>query len=334
MATAPLEISVVIPVYGSELVLPELVSRLEPVLLGLAGAGRFEVILVHDCSPDQAWRAITGLAESRPWLRALDLRLNAGQHNAVMAGLRHARGRIIVTMDDDLQHDPDDIPKLVSAVRAGADVCYASFRARQHQAWKVLGSRINDLVAQFLLKKPRGLYLSPFRAMVAGVRDEVVRYRGPNAYVDGLVLLATRRIASVEVEHHARYAGESGYSLHQSVSLWLKMATGFSIKPLRVASWLGMSFSAVGFVLAVVLVVDRLLGGSAPTGWASLIVSVLILGGIQLLAIGAIGEYVGRIFLTINGRPQYVVASRVNFEGEAESADPPVREPARAPAAP
>lgn len=324
----------VIPVYGSELVLPSLVARLEPVLRALAGDRGFEVVLVHDCSPDQAWRVIGDLASSRPWLRAIGLRLNAGQHNAVMAGLRHARGRIIVTMDDDLQHDPDDIPKLVDSIRAGADVCFASFRSRHHRAWKVLGSRLNDVVARFLLKKPRGLYLSPFRAMVAGVRDEVVRYQGPNAYVDGLILLATRRIASVEVEHHDRYAGESGYSFHQSISLWLKMATGFSIKPLRVASWLGLAFSFFGFVFALLLVLERLLGGNTPTGWASLIVSVLILGGIQLLAIGAIGEYVGRIFLTINGRPQYVIAERLNFDGDAEAADRPVTAPARAPATP
>ena len=316
MAQSTIELSVVIPVYGSARVLPELVARLEPVLRDLAQE-RFEVVFVHDCGPDDAWRVLRELGADRPWVRALDLRLNAGQHNAVMAGLRHASGRIIVTMDDDLQHDPADIPKLVAAIRAGADVCYASFRERQHRAWKVLGSGLNDIVARFLLRKPKGLYLSPFRAMVSGVRDEVVRYGGPQPYVDGLILTATRRIASVTVEHHARYAGESGYSLRKSISLWLKMATNFSIAPLRLASWVGMSFSALGFVFAAFLVGGVLLGGSAPTGWASLIVSVLILGGIQLLAIGAIGEYVGRIFLAINGRPQYVVAETLNLDPEA-----------------
>lgn len=307
----------VIPVYGSAPILPELVRRLEAVLAPLAGSDGFDVVLVHDCGPDDAWRVIRELAASRPWLVGLNLRRNAGQHNAIMAGLRHARGRVVVTMDDDLQHDPGDIPALVAKLREGHDVVFARFRRRNHARWKIWGSKLNDVVAQVLLRKPRGLYLSPFRAMVSGVRDQVIRYAGPHAYVDGLLLLATRNVTMVDVDHHDRQDGASGYGLRKSISLWMKMATNFSVAPLRIASWMGILCSAAGMLFAAVLIVTHVMGGETPTGWASLIVTVLMLGGFQLLALGAIGEYVGRIFLSVNAWPQFVVGDTVNAEAAA-----------------
>jgi undecaprenyl-phosphate 4-deoxy-4-formamido-L-arabinose transferase len=190
-------------------------------------------------------------------------------------------------------------------------VCYANFARREHATWKVLGSRFNDWVAQRLLKKPKGLYLSPFRAMRSEIRDEVLRYDGPFVYVDGLILQATRNIATVVVEHHARGDGRSGYSFTKLVSLWSQMATSFSVVPLRFVSLVGALSSVIGFLMAGVVVVSKLLHPEWTVGWASLIVTVLILGGIQLLSLGAIGEYVGRVLLTLNGKPQYVVRKTV-----------------------
>lgn len=303
----PARLSIVIPVYGSASILPELTRRLEQALAPRYGADGFEAVLVHDCGPDDAWGVIASLVDAHPWLGGVDLRMNAGQHNAVMAGLAYASGEIIVTMDDDLQHSPDDIAALVEEIERGADVCYASFRGRKHAGWKVAGSRFNDLVAQRLLRKPKGLYLSPFRAFTRGVRDEVLRYQGPYVYLDGLILQATRNIATIEVQHHERSDGRSGYSLAKSISLWLKMATSFSVVPLRFVSLLGAISSVIGFALAAVVVVLKLRQPDVAVGWASLIVTVLIVGGIQLLSLGAIGEYVGRVLLTLNGKPQYVV---------------------------
>ena len=301
-------LSVVIPVYGSEPVLPELVRRLQAMF---DQQGRpsvdYELILVCDCSPDRSWAVIRSLAQQYPWVRGILLRMNAGQHNALMAGFRQARGRVIVTMDDDLQHAPEDIPLLLAELAQGRDVVYARFKSRKHAGWKVAGSRLNDLVAGYLMNKPKGLYLSPFRAMTADIRDDILRYQGPYVYVDGLILSVTRNIGTVDVDHHERYAGDSGYSLSKSISLWLKMATNFSIVPLRITSFVGLCFAGLGFVLALLLIIQKLTLDRMPIGWSSLIVTVLIVGGVQLLALGMLGEYLGRVLLILNSRPQYVV---------------------------
>lgn len=304
----PPSLSLVIPVYGSEPVLPELVRRLQAMFDQQARpSGDYELILVCDCSPDRSWAVIRGLAQQYPWVRGILLRMNAGQHNALMAGFSHARGRVIVTMDDDLQHAPEDIPLLLAELAQGRDVVYARFKSRKHAGWKVAGSRLNDLVAGYLMNKPKGLYLSPFRAMTADIRDDILRYQGPYVYVDGLILSVTRNIGTVDVDHHERYAGDSGYSLRKSISLWLKMATNFSIVPLRITSFVGLCFAGVGFVLALMLIIQKLTLDRMPIGWSSLIVTVLIVGGVQLLALGMLGEYLGRVLLILNSRPQYVV---------------------------
>ena len=313
-------LSVVIPVYGSESVLPELVSQLGIALDRIESlAGRYEVLLVCDCSPDQSWAAIQRLALKYPWVRGILLRMNAGQHNAVMAGFSHARGEIVVTMDDDLQHSPADIAALLTELERGRDVVYARFKARKHAWWKIAGSRINDWVAGYLLQKPKGLYLSPFRAVRAGIVKDVLRYTGPYAYVDGLILSVTRNIGSIDVDHHDRFAGNCAYSLRKSISLWLKMATSFSIVPLRLTSFAGLCFAGLGFVLAMAFVVQKFTIDRMPDGWSSLMVAILILGGVQLLALGMLGEYLGRVLLTLNSRPQFVIG---------ETTDAPATSPA------
>lgn len=314
------DISVVIPVYGSASILPELLRQLGAVLATTYGPGHFEVVLVEDRGPDDAWRVIEAATTTYPWLVGVALRKNAGQHNAIMAGLAQARGRIIVTMDDDMQHAPSDVPRLAATITAGADVCYAQFASRQHAWWKLAGSRFNDAVAQRLLKKPRGLYLSPFRAMTAAVRDEVLRYEGPFVYLDGLILRATHDITTIEVAHHARGDGRSGYSFAKSVALWLQMATSFSVVPLRIVSLAGLIASITGFAIAGLVLVQKFRNPDLAVGWASLITSVLLMGGMQLLALGAIGEYIGRVLLTLNRAPQYVVRRVVGGGGHGETA--------------
>lgn len=313
-----MEISVVVPVYGSAGILPSLVGRLESCLKSYPTDG-FEVILVHDHGPDNAWQVICALAADRPWLKGVNLRRNAGQHNAVMAGFAHATGRFIVTMDDDLQHDPDDIPRIVQALKDGADLCYVNFEKREHALWKKLGSAFNDLVASSLLGKPRSLYLSPYRGIRREVCETALKYKGPFVYVDGLLLQATANYTSITGKHHARRDGQSGYSLRKSVSLWLQMATSFSIVPLRLVSLAGLLASAFAFLTALGVVWRKLVDPSMAVGWPSLIVAILFMGGLQLLALGAIGEYIGRILLNINSRPQYVVGQRVNLQADTSN---------------
>ena len=310
MTSNPPLISIVIPVYGSEAILPELTKQLDEAMR--AESWDYEVIYVCDHSPDDSWSVIVSLAEEFDTVRGILLRVNAGQHNAVMAGLSEARGAVIVTMDDDLQHSPADIPRLVSEVLDGGfDVAYAVFPDRKHPLWKVFGSAANDAIAERLIRKPRNLYLAPFRAFSAAIKDELVAYHGPYVYLDGIILRVTRHITAVSVTHHPRFSGRSRYGLRKSISLLLKMATNFSITPLRVTSVVGIVTAGLGFLLALFFIFQRLTGEVVLEGWSSLMVAILVVGGVNLVAIGVLGEYLGRVLLTINGQPQYVVAARI-----------------------
>ena len=305
------KLSVVVPVYGSEEVLSELTRQVDAVISD--GPWKYELIFVCDSSPDSSWEVIESLSRQYQSVRGILLRVNSGQHNALMAGLNSACGDIIVTMDDDLQHSPSDIPSLVAAVLQGADVVYARFTSRKHPTWKIIGSKLNDAVSGFLMNKPKDLYLSPFRAFRGEIKEDLLRYNGPYVYVDGLILSVTRNIRSIDVDHHDRYAGESRYGVKKSISLWLKMATSFSILPLRITSILGMAFASLGFLLAFVFIVQKFTLDAMPDGWSSLIVTILILGGAQLIALGMVGEYLGRALLTLNSKPQYVIGKTAGF---------------------
>ena len=302
-------LSIVIPVYRSEKILPYLVERLFETVTKLGLADQFELILVNDCSPDNSWKVITELANKHSFVRGVCLRRNFGQHNAVMAGLHHAKGRFVILMDDDLQHPPEAIGEIVLALLGGVDVCYTHYKDRRHALWKVMGSRFNDLVATILLNKPRGLYLSSFKGMRWEVVQELIKYDGPYAYVDGLILDITQSITSIHIQHQPRHEGESNYNLRRSISLWLKMATSFSVLPLRVAILTGFVLSFVSALIILFLLIEKLHSPDLPRGWASLIATILFVGGIQTMCLGVMGEYIGRSYLKLNKKPQFLVAS-------------------------
>lgn len=305
-------VSIVVPVYQSSAILPALVDRVEASMNASAMGDSFELILVNDGSADASWEIIKSLSASRSFVRGLSLSRNFGQHNAVMAGLNHAAGTYVVLMDDDLQHPPEEIPRLVEALTRGFDVCYTRYLNRRHAAWKRAGSAVNDRMARWLLAKPSHVYLSSFKALRRTVVDQVVRYRGSNAYVDGLILSATRSITSVDISHADRANGSGNYGLGRSISLWLKMATGFSIAPLRFASLFGFVSALISVLLGVGVVIEKTLHPEISVGWASLMVVVLLFGALQMLCLGIVGEYVGRIYLQVNNTPQYVVADSTN----------------------
>lgn len=314
MNSPGVSLSIVVPVYRSEPILPLLVEKVQQEIGQLGLPHGFELILVNDASPDQSWRVIRELATRYSFVRGLSLRRNFGQHNATMAGLHQARGNMVVVMDDDLQHPPEAIPRMLAALEEGYDVCYTHYNNRQHALWKKLGSAFNDWAACHLLGKPRGLYLSSFKAMRSEVVAEIIRYDGPFAYVDGLILDVTRNIHAVGINHQARHEGEGNYNLRRSVSLWLKMATSFSILPLRIASYAGFLLSAVSLLMIVYVMVQKWMYPETPAGWSSLIATVLLIGGVQTLSIGMLGEYLGRTYLKLNHKPQFVVASRTWVE--------------------
>lgn len=302
-------VSIVVPVYRSEAILPHLVAKVQECL---AGSGlSYELILVNDVSPDASWEVIKRLVGEYPFVRGVCLSKNVGQHNATMAGLAQVRGQAVIVMDDDLQHPPQAILQLVDSIRSGRDVCYTRYANRQHASWKKIGSWFNDRVATVLLNKPRGLYLSSFKAMHRRVADEVVKYDGPFAYVDGLILDITRDIDVLTIEHQARFSGEGNYNLRRSLSLWLKMATSFSVVPLRVATVLGLSITALSAIVGTAIIARKLAHPELASGWASLIVTILFVGGIQTFCLGLLGEYVGRAYLKINKKPQFVIREKI-----------------------
>ncbi len=311
-----LKLSIVVPVYRSRAILPQLVLQVHEVMKLGGLDGDFELVLVNDCSPDDSWAVIRGLATENPFVRGITLRRNAGQHNAIMAGLRHARGRYVVMMDDDLQHPPASIIDILRTLESGHDVCYTRYANRQHAAWKRLGSRFNDFVATLLLSKPRNLYLSSFKGVRREIVEEVIKYDGPYVYVDGLILDVTQSITSIEIQHQPRLVGESNYNLRRLVSLWMKMATSFSVFPLRVAIYLGFSLSLCSFILILVIAASKLMDPGYPQGWTSLMATILFVGGIQTLCIGMVGEYLGRTYLKLNRKPQFVIGSTTWREGE------------------
>ena len=300
-------LSIVVPVYGSAAIIPRLVAEVQSAMVAEGMAGQFELVLVNDASPDQSWSVIREMASAHAFVRGINLRRNAGQHNATMAGLHHVRGDVVVIMDDDLQHPPEAIGGMLRALDGGFDICYTRYINRKHAWWKRAGSRFNDLVANLLLDKPRGLYLSSLKAMRREIADEVIKYDGPYTYIDGLILNITRSITTVDIVHQDRLEGSSNYSLRKLVSLWLKMATSFSILPLRIATYLGFAISALSIVVILFVIATKLLHPDFPPGWASLIATILLIGGVQTLCIGMVGEYLGRTYLKMNGKQQFVV---------------------------
>jgi polyisoprenyl-phosphate glycosyltransferase len=300
-----MQLSVVVPVYKSAQCLPELARRVEEEVARHFQS--YELILVNDDSPDTSWEVIQRLAFAHNFVTGVNLRKNAGQDNAIMAGLNAASGEVVVIMDDDLQHDPADINALHKQIECGFDVVYARFEQKQQALWKNLGSWFNDRAAVLTLGKPKNIYMSPYKAMRREVVQEVTKYVGPYPYVDGLIFTVTSKITEVLVTHHTRFAGKSNYNLVKSIKVWLKLATGFSAFPLRMVALLGATMSLLAFMLTGFLLLQALIWARGPEGWASMIVAILFIGGAQLIGIGAVGEYVGRIFVTQNARPQFTV---------------------------
>jgi glycosyltransferase involved in cell wall biosynthesis len=310
-------LSVVIPVYNGALSIRELVGALETLQV----PGGLEIILVNDGSDDDSFDVCRALlAASRVPITLVNLARNFGEHNAVMAGLRRAQGTHVITMDDDLQNPPSDVLRLLEhAQRTGRDVIYTYYATKEHSWWRNLGSRFANWSADRLLDKPRGLYLSSFRCMSAFVVEQLLCYTGPFPYVDGLILQCTRSIDRVPVQHLPRAHGRSNYTMRRLVRVWLDIVVNFSVIPLRLATLLGFFMSGAGLLGTVWVVAEALLS-KTPRGWASLAVAVLFLSGVQLIVLGLIGEYLGRVYLTANGKPQWVARDVLRNEVAAFSA--------------
>jgi glycosyltransferase involved in cell wall biosynthesis len=297
-------LSIVVPVYNGAATVGTLVDAVS----SLDVPGGLEIVLVVDGSPDNSLEVCRALLPTaKVPITLVNLARNFGEHNAVMAGLHHARGAHVINMDDDLQNPPSELLKILEhAQRTGADVVYTYYAAKEHDSWRNWGSRFTNWVADFLLDKPRGLYLSSFRCMSAFLVEQVLKYDGPFAYIDGLILQATQSIERIQVVHLARAEGRSNYTIRRLVRLWMNMFLNFSVMPLRIATLAGAAFSALGGLVAIGVVIEALFFDT-PRGWASVMAAVLLLSGVQLSILGIAGEYLGRLFLTVNRKPQFIV---------------------------
>jgi undecaprenyl-phosphate 4-deoxy-4-formamido-L-arabinose transferase len=300
-------ISIVIPVYRGANSIGPLVNRLIDILG--KGPHRLQIVLVNDGSPDNSHEVCRSLHATFPDIVTyVKLAKNFGEHRAVMAGLHHARGDYVVIMDDDFQNPPDEVSRLIDHARANDfDIVYTYYRRKHHHWFRNLGSKLNDLVANFMLEKPKGLYLSSFKCLSQFTVREILKYKGPYPYIDGLALRCTRNIGTIEVRHEPRREGRSNYTFRKLVSLWLSMFVNFSVMPLRVSTIMGLIVSALGFLFAIYVVGEKILRPDTPIGWTSGIVAIMLFSGVQLVILGLIGEYLGRLFLSNNETPQFVV---------------------------
>jgi len=306
-------ISFIIPCYRSEKTIGAVCEEINSTMAGLESYSH-EIILVNDSSPDGTFKAISALAEKDSRITAVDLAKNFGQHAALMCGMRHAKGDIIVCLDDDGQTPANEAGKLLEKIEAGYDVVYASYEDKQHSGFRNFGSLVNSCMTEIMLGKPRELALTSYFAARRFIIDEMLHYEHCFPYVMGLVLRSTKNICNVPVMHRAREEGQSGYNLGKLLGLWFNGFTSFSIKPLRFATYFGAFTAFCGFLYALVIVIRFFTVHAAPLGWSSTTALLLIIGGIILIVLGLVGEYVGRIFMCVNSSPQYVEREVVKNE--------------------
>jgi len=299
-------VTIVIPVFNGSPTITKLVTE---CIQSFEEFFDLEIVLINDCSEDNSYDVCLCIQERYPsTITFLSLSKNFGEHNAVMAGLHHSNGDFVVTLDDDGQNPPQEALNLINyAVKENLDVVYSYYPKKKHNLVRNLYSWLNGKVANLMLRKPVGLYLSSFRSMSRFTVQEIIKYDLPYPYVDGLILRSISNIGTLETKHKSRISGKSGYTFKKLFRLWLNMFTNFSVLPLRIASFLGFVFALLGMLIGVFTLYERFLNPNLPVGWATIAVLCSILGGVQLMALGMIGEYLGRIFLGMNRQPQFIV---------------------------
>jgi undecaprenyl-phosphate 4-deoxy-4-formamido-L-arabinose transferase len=277
------------------------------------------VVLVNDGSKDATAGICRELVrDARIPITFVNHARNFGEHNAVLTGYRHARGAYIVNLDDDGQNPPTEAVRLWQyAKREGLDVAYGHYAKKEHAPWRNFGSWLTNRMTDWVLDKPKGFYLSSFRCVNTFVAQEVAEHDGPYPYIDGLILQVTQNLGALEVQHAGRLTGQSGYTMRRLMRLWASTFVNFSVMPLRIATLLGLIMAIIGVTGLAVVLYLRLTNRGPDYGWGSLMGALLVFSGTQLVMLGLIGEYVGRMFLTINRRPQSVVRS-VEHGGQAD----------------
>jgi len=295
-------ISICIAVFNGSKTIAKLVEEIKQQLQSY----KIEIVLINDGSKDNSEEICSNLSSQYDFIKFISLRKNFGEHNAILCGLNHTSGDYVAIIDDDFQNPPSEILKLIEKSKNGYDVVYSKYEQKKHHWFRNLGSAFNDIVATWLLDKPNGLYLSSFKLIKKEIVQEIIKYKGPFPYIDGLILRVTNNIETTTVKHIDRQEGKSNYTLKKLISLWLNMFVNFSIKPLRVATITGLIISICSFVLGIYFMIEKVINPDVAIGWTSLIVAILFLSGIQLIFLGIIGEYLGKQYLDQNNTPQWV----------------------------
>lgn len=309
------QISFVIPCYNSQKTVGHVVAEIEKEFSG-NDRYQYEIILVNDASPkDDTWGTICELARTNPHVRAANLAKNFGQDSALMAGYSLAKGEYIISLDDDGQNPASEAWKLLDKIEEGWDVVFGQYHVKKHSRFKNFGSRVNDLMARALLDKPKDLRLCSYFIMDRFVVEQMLIDRNANPYIWGLMLRSTSKMTNIYIDHRVREEGRSNFTLAKCLKVWMNGFISFSVKPLRVSAIVGTLIAFFGFIFGVVITLRRLLYGEPVEGWTSLMVVQLMLGGIVMIMLGLLGEYVGRMNISVNNTPSYII--RNVYEGEA-----------------
>jgi undecaprenyl-phosphate 4-deoxy-4-formamido-L-arabinose transferase len=311
------ELSLVIPVYNGSETVGLVVERIHTVFASM----QFEIVLVNDGSEDDSEVVCGKLAKEFPQtVTFVQLSRNFGEHSAVLAGLNHARGKYVAVLDDDGQNPPEEVVRMLEELkRKNYDVVYGHYIDKQHSRFRNAGSRFNDRMATLILDKPKDLYLSSFKVMTRFVVDEIIKYRGPFPYIDGLIYRTTRKIGQIPVEHRANIIGRSRYTFRKLVGLWLNMSLNFSIAPLRLAVYVGLISACLSVVALVLILIDKIwIAKNLTVGIPTILGSIVLFSGIHLMMLGILGEYLGRLYLGHTGTPQYVVRYTARGDSKPE----------------
>lgn len=315
-----MKLSVVIPCYRSENTIKGVVEELVSTIK-LREDNDYEIILVNDSSPDNVWSVIKQLCADDSHIRGICLAKNFGQHSALMAGYHYCTGDYVISMDDDGQSAANELYKLVEELEKGYDVVYADYPVKKENFVRIIGSIFNSKMNEIMINKPKEIVPNSYYIARLFIIQEMLKYENAYPYIDGLIFRATKNIGRASITHRERESGRSGYTFGKLFSLWMNGFTAFSVKPLRMATFAGCVCAVLGFLYGIVIIIQRIFDNSPITGWSSMMAVMLFIGGVIMIMLGLIGEYIGRIYICINNSPQYVIRETVNTDLTSKNED-------------
>lgn len=309
------KLSFVIPCYGSENTITKVISDIKNTV---SKQNPYEIICVNDCSPDNVYSVLENLAKEDKNLKVINLVKNFGQHCALMAGFHYITGDIVICLDDDGQTSPIDCYKIINALNDNVDIAFAKYPSKKENLFRLFGSWTAKKMGQWLCSMPPKIEFNSYFACKKFIIDEVVKYDNAYPFIDGLLIRVSNKIVNIEIEHHERESGKSGYSLRKLVSLWMNEFTSFSVKPLRIATVCGGFLAFSSLLYAVYIIIQKLLKSDIPMGYSSIMCAILFVGGMLMIMLGLIGEYIGRIYIVLNKSPQFVIRNTINIDRDTD----------------